>query len=263
MKPLSKALFSSFILILLAPASPLYADAYKTQNRIFVHYTETKSNPGPGSFKDNNYANMRLLGFTQDDVNTLENECKAYFAEYYGIDFHNIPPLADGSILLADASAMMFPEKIPDVLDSRVVLDTANKLKDNNARRSYVIKDTGCALAILTSGTGVYGGINAGMPRAANDLIIYGYANIFNPQKPIHKDNLIERIKFKPAWPIRMTPVANAQGLNLVEAVFKVEAEYIDKQGRVHEGIGISGYSQRMDKNGGFHQSKRTVYTFS
>ncbi|MBA2651396.1 MAG: hypothetical protein H0U73_03895 [Tatlockia sp.] len=264
MKKLSKIALLNlalFTTIIHADNHP-WTSQYKTQHRIFIHYSERNTTPGSASFKDNNYANMRLLGFTQKDVDTLENECKAYFLEYYGIDFSNIKPLPDGSLMLPDSSALMFPEKIPEVQDARVVLDTENTDRNNSAKQSYVVQDTGCALSILKAGTGVYGGINQGMPRAANDLIIYGYANIFDPHKPLNKAHLLERIKFKPAWPIKAVPVANSQGLSLIEAVFKIEAEYTDKNGVVHEGIGISGFSQRFDKNGVFYQSKRTVYSF-
>jgi hypothetical protein len=180
-----------------------------------------------------------------------------YFQSYYGIDFHGLPAAPDGTVL--GAGAMMFGETIHG--DERVIADTADPSPHGDgSERSRVVIDTGCAMIVLSPG--VYGGLNAGMPRAAGDIMVYGYSNVFDPQHPIDKDHIVERIKFKPAWPIKTVPVANAQGVPLIEAVFKVEAEYVDKHGRVHEGIGICALSQYFDANGQYHESKRDVYSF-
>jgi hypothetical protein len=234
-----------------APMAYSWTSQYKAHNRICVHSTEAEAAVFGSSFKDENYEHMKSLGFSDDDVATLQSECKAYFLEYYGID-----------VSVPDSSVVMFGERVPEHRDSRVLLDTANLDRNNDPDRSYVIEDTGCVLQILSAGDGIYGGKNAGMPRAAGDLMVYGYANIFDPQKPILKENLVERIKFKPAWPIKVVPVPNKEGLKLLEGVFKVEAEYRDAKGSTHYGFGLSGYSHYVGSDGNARQSKKTTYTF-
>jgi hypothetical protein len=239
-----------------------WTSKFQKQDRVFVHYQESNNFHENTNFKDDNWAHMLSLGFDNNDVNALEAEAKAYILEYYGLDFHNLPPLPDGSYLLPDGSAILFPEKTPNAQDQRTVLDSAYPRRNNDPARSFVNQDTGMAVTILAPGTGVYGGKNAGMNRLAGDIMVYGYVNTFDPQKPIHKCNLVERIKFKPTWPIRAVAVPNVEGANPIEAVFKVEAEYVDKKGYVHNGVGISGFCQRFDTNGTYYQSKRTTYTF-
>jgi hypothetical protein len=92
--------------------------------------------------------------------------------------------------------------------------------------------------------------------------MIYGYANMFNPQKPLTTAYLVERIKLKPAWPTRLVNVANPNGVMTIESIGKVEVEYIDKNGLVHLGTGLSTNSQRFDRFGAFYSSRRSVYSF-
>jgi len=198
----------------------------------------------------------------------LRAECTTYFRDNYGIDFDAVGTihLTDGTIVGSGSSAgaVMFGEYLPPSEDMRVVIDTANRSRDNSLNRSYVVKETGCAMVIQTGG-GVYGGDNAGIPRTAGDVMVYGYANIFNPQKPITKAYLVERIKFKPAWPMRLVPASSVVPSGLpapTEAVMKVEAEYIDKNGTVHCGTGLSTLSQRWDQSGTYYSSTRSVYSF-
>jgi hypothetical protein len=47
-----------------------------------------------------------------------------------------------------------------------------------------------------------------------------------------------------------------------IESVSKVEAEYVDKRGDVHYGVGLSVFAEYWDQSGAYHASKRTVYTF-
>ncbi|HTM34258.1 MAG TPA: hypothetical protein VL263_23265 [Vicinamibacterales bacterium] len=262
------ALFASVL------ASPAYAQVtgpFHELDRLMVHWAENNTPPtppvpgAPPTFKDNGHAGMLALGFTQADVDDLRAECKTYFRDWYDIDFD-----APGTIHLPDgtivgAGAVMFGEYIPPSEDMRVVVDTASRSRNNSENRSYVVKDTGCAMIVLAGG-GNYGGINAAMPRTAGDVMVYGYANIFNPQKPLDKAYLVERIKLKPAWPIRIVPAADAfapaGSPTSTEAVFKVEAEYVDKSGITHYGTGLSTFSQRWDHNGIYYSSRRAVYSF-
>jgi hypothetical protein len=260
-----------FACVLASPASAQVTAPFQELDRLTLHWAESNAPftpPVPGAppeVKDSGHANMLNLGFTAADVDQLRSECKAYFNEYYGIDFDapGTLNLADGTIVGtgSSAGAVMFGEMTPASEDLRVVIDTANRSRDNSLNRSYVVEDTGCEM-VMTAGGGVYGGKNANMPRMAGDVMLYGYANIFNPQKPLTKAYLVERIKFKPAWPIRVVPVANSQGASIAEAIIKVEAEYIDKSGVVHYGTGLTTLSRRFDENGTFFASKSTVYSF-
>jgi hypothetical protein len=240
-------------------AGVTWTPSWQPMERVVVVATEATTPSAPLSFKDPGYAHMLSLGFSSGDVSALQGECMDYFQDYYGIDFHGLPAAPDGTIFTSDA--MMFGETIPLGSDERVISDTADPshLTDGSAK-SRVGIDTGCAMIVLAPG--VYSGLNAGMPQTAGDIMVYGYTNLFDPKKPVDKDHIVERIKFKPAWPIKVVPVANAEGAALSEGVFKVEAEYVDKHGTVHEGIGICALSAYFDTNGGYHESKRDVYTF-
>jgi hypothetical protein len=261
-----------------AIASPAYAqvtDPFQAFERLTIHAVDNNTPPAPPvpgappAFKDAGHAGMLALGFTQADVDALRSECKAYFRDWYNIDF-DLPGtlhLADGTIVGAGSSAgaLMFGEYVPPTHDERVVIDSDKASLDNSERKSFIVKDTGCAMVVSVGG-GTYGGINAAMPRTAGDVMVYGYANVFRPGMPLHKDNLVERIKFKPAWPIRIVPASSAftpPGLPMpTEAVFKVEAEYVDKRGNVHYGVGLSVFAQYWDQSGVYHESRRTAYTF-
>jgi hypothetical protein len=48
-------------------------------------------------------------------------------------------------------------------------------------------------------------------------------------------------------WPTRVVNVANPNGTITIECIGKVEAEYIDKNGIVHPGTGLTTNSQRYD----------------
>jgi hypothetical protein len=125
-------------------------------------------------------------------------------------------------------------------------------------RQGYRVRD------VVTVGGGVYGGGNAGMPRTAGDIMVYGYANIFKPGKLTTAD-LVERIKFSPAWPMRIVPAASlvpAGAPAVTEAVGKVEVEYTDKFGVVNAGTGLKTFSQRYDQSGIYYASWRSVYSF-
>jgi hypothetical protein len=249
----------SLVLATGVPALAAWTPQWEPLERTVVVATETTVPPPPLSFKDPGYAHMLSLGFSPGDVSALQGECMDYFLTYYGIDFHGLPAAPDGTIF--GDGAMMFGETIPEGSDQRVITDTADPShRADGTEHSRVVIDTGCAMIILSPG--VYDGLNAGMPRTAGDIMVYGYSNVFDPRHPIDKDHIVERIKFKPAWPIKVVPVANAEGASISEAVFKVEAEYVDKQGRVHNGIGICALTQYFDVNGQFHESKRDVYTF-
>ena len=260
-----------------ATASPAYAqvtDPFQEFERLTIHATDVSTPPAPPvpgappALKDSGHAGMLALWFTQADVDALRSECKTYFHDWYGIGFDDPGTLhlADGTIVGAasSAGAVMFGEYVPPTQDQRVVIDTVPSSPDNSERRSYIVKDTGCAMIVQTGGT--YGGINAGMPRIAGDIMVYGYANVFHPGKPLHKDNLVERITFKPAWPMRIVPASGAftpPGSPMpIESVSKVEAEYVDKRGDVHYGVGLSMFAEYWDQSGAYHASKRTVYTF-
>jgi hypothetical protein len=249
----------SLVLATGVPALAAWMPQWEPMERVVVVATETTVPPPPLSFKDPGYAHMLSLGFSSGDVGALQAECMDYFLAYYGIDFHGLPAAPDGTIV--GDGAIMFGETIPVGSDERVISDTANpsRLADGS-EHSRVVIDTGCAMIVLAPG--VYSGLNAGMPQAAGDIMVYGYSNVFDPKQPIDKDHIVERIKFKPAWPIKVVPVANAEGKPLSEGVFKVEAEYVDVHGDVHEGIGICALTQYFDTNGQFHESKRDVYTF-
>lgn len=199
--------------------------------------------------------NVRMLAignglvYSQEDVNQMREEAFEYFLNTYGLDFKNgIHDTTTDSYSIYP-NAMMIQVTRMGSPDQPLTFDSENK-KRAGEWFGYEV-----GVLVLMTSNGVFpGGIRAGVPYFAGDLLAKYTYNFVKPNKDWTKAKYREEIKGFPDWPSRQT--LNSFGVTDTFGQIRVE----DSQG--NSGFLISTVNRDKDLNNNWVLTGRLLITW-
>jgi hypothetical protein len=216
---------------------------------------------------DVNHTRMLAVGYTQVEIDDIENKARAFFLSQFGLNFTGAPPtgpplpLPAGGFYLPVAPgtvAAMFPyANRPDAgLKYFVAFDSDHE--DRTKNFDWNVRDFGMIVLYFGPGSGTFnGGVMNGTTWNNGSVLFYGDYNYLKVGGNYSDPTCNCKEKLRVYSYVPSTQIVNSQGYNDNTIKFTV----FDEQG--NEGLALVFIHVFVEANGTINQRIRAVVTWN